>query len=524
MQFKLHSSDVTHPSFAIAKELLWTLSPQAIFLSFSPRLSKITGWGDADWLGKPLQSFIHPGDIPRIKARFGEALGGDTLRFENVRCLMKDGSYLLSSISLVPQTEGGKVTEILALGNHAETNNPEKPASHPLNSLKLHRENEQRLTSSIVEYAGLAKLLEGMLGNAPIGFALLDEELRFICLNHAFAEMTSFSPSQQLGHPLRDFLPKVADLLEPVMRSVLSTGESLLEYEVELPETSGIESSHFSQMSFYPIPDLHGGACGVATIAVDITDRKIAEAKLRKTSDELLRSNVALERFSYVASHDLKEPLRTISSFVQLLRDRYKTKLDKDADEYIARAIDGAKRMQLLIDKILDYSRAGKVEQRITNVNCTSIVQGILDGLRVALDECGAKVTYESLPVVRGDEMLLNQVFQNLIANALKYRSTAEPEIQISAKRELNTWIFSVADNGIGISSDQFVNVFAPFKKLHSQNDYAGSGLGLAICQKNVERQGGRIWVTSALGKGSVFSFTIPALSMGEASRHEALA
>jgi PAS domain S-box-containing protein len=376
-------------------------------------------------------------------------------------------------------------------------------------------------TSGPSRQLGLANLLDAMLGNAPVGFALLDERLRFICLNQMFSEMTGFSPSQQLGQPLRALLPEMARRLEPQMQKVLESGASVSELEVEFKSASGLEPSRFAQMSMYPIPDLQGNICGVATIALDVTDRKIAEAKLKRASDALARSNLALEEFSYIASHDLKEPLRTITTFIQLLRVRYHSKLDKEADTYITHVVDGAKRMQGLIEQILEYSRSGKIDRPSATVNCNAIVQEIIDNLGVALKEANAKVVYDFLPIVPGDEILLYQVFQNLIANALKFRGPTPPEIRISAKREIGAWTFSVADNGIGIDSKQFANIFSPFKRLHSRSEFAGSGLGLAICRKNVERQGGKIWVSSVVGKGSVFSFTVPAVPTGETHQDE---
>lgn len=461
----------------------------------------MTGWSDADWVGKPLQAFIHPSDIIRLKDRYEEVLRGETVRFENVRCLMKNGNNVAWALSFVPQVEKGVVTEVLVVGHLSdlETNQ----ASFPKNAVAANAVHP-------IEYVGLAKLLESMLGNAPIGFALLDGDLRIICLNQTFSEMTGFSPSQQLGQPLRDHLPKAASYLEPIMQNVLTTGESVNEFEVELQSSPAVESYRCAQISFYPIPDLHGGVCGVATIAVDITDRKHAEANLKKTSLELERSNLALAEFSYIASHDLREPLRTVSSFVGLLKNRYQGKLEPEANEFINFALNGAKRMQRLIDKILEYSKAGKVEEELSQVDCNAVLKAVTDDLKVALEESRGIVTVDPLPTVWGDQTLLLRIFQNLIANAIKYRGPAELRIHVSVKKELNAWVFSIADNGIGINSDQFLNIFIPFKKLHSQSEYAGSGLGLAICQKNVERLGGKIWVTSKKGTGSVFSFTLP--------------
>ncbi len=504
-------------------QLLVTLSPQAIFCSFSPQLAKMTGWTDADWLGKPLQAFVHPYDVPQIKDRYKDVLSGRTVRFKNIRCLTKEGDYDSWALSFVPQVEKLGVSEVLVLGHllDLEVTQPVPEASSPLNALRLHSENAPRPSSTIVEYAGLAKLLEGMLGNAPIGFALLDEEMRFICVNQAFSEMTGFSPAQQLAQPLRELLPVLAQSIEPVMQNILSSGESVTELEVEMQRLFSVEGSGYAQMSFYPIPDLHGGICGVAVIAVDITARKQSEAMLKKTSDDLVESNQALEEFSYVASHDLREPLCTITSFMQLLKERCEGQLDEEADSFINFTIGGANRMLHLIDKILEYSKAGKVEQEFCDIDCNEIVQTVSENLKNALEESGGELTYDVLPTLRGDQMLLLRTFQNLIANAIKYRGNRAPKIHVSARRELCTWVLSVADNGIGIHPDQVLNVFAPFKRLHGRTEYSGSGLGLAICEKNVERQGGKIWVTSEEGVGSTFSFTIPTTRLGETSSHD---
>jgi PAS domain S-box-containing protein len=504
-------------------QLLWTLSSQAIFSSFSLRVGKITGWNDTDWLGKPLQSFIHPYDIPRIRDRYSEVLAGATVQFESVRCLMRNGSEIKWSLTFVPQIESGIVSKVLVLGHLEETDETgfHKPVSHPLNALRLLSEDDSRPPSTIVEYAGLAKLLEGMLGNAPIAFALLDEDLRIICLNQASSELIGYSPSQQLGQHLRDLLPKLASTLEPTMQNVITTGESVINLEVEFQGSNDFDLMKNAELCLYPIPDLRGGNCGVAVIAVDITGRKRAELALKKTSKELSRSNQALEEFSYIASHDLKEPIRTISTFVQLLQKKNEGSLDKESKEYINYAVDGAKRMQRLIDKILEYSRAGKVERRFTEVSCGAVLNTVIKDLKAALDECGGIISLDSLPTVWGDQTLVLRIFQNLIANAIKYRGSVPPKIHVSARRELNAWVFSIADNGIGIPSDQFVKIFSPFRKLHSQSEYAGSGLGLAICQKNIERLGGKIWVTSEEGQGSIFSFIIPVIPAGVNSLYE---
>ena len=244
----------------------------------------------------------------------------------------------------------------------------------------------------------------------------------------------------------------------------------------------------------------------------DITKRKEAEQKLKQLTDELARSNEDLKQFASAASHDLQEPLRGIESFIRLLEKRYKGKLDEKADEYLDYVVNDVKRMQLLIKDLLEYSRVSVKGKAFSPVNCSVALEQALHNLRSALEESGAKVTYDLLPTVMGDEAQLSSLFQNLIGNAIKFRGKEPLKIHISANREGNEWIFSIRDNGIGIDPEQAERIFTIFQRLHSRQEYPGTGVGLAICKKIVERHGGRIWVESEHKKGSNFFFAFPAL------------
>ncbi|TAN42317.1 MAG: GHKL domain-containing protein [Nitrospirae bacterium] len=227
------------------------------------------------------------------------------------------------------------------------------------------------------------------------------------------------------------------------------------------------------------------------------------------TMHELKRSNEELRQFAYIASHDLQEPLRMISSYLQLIERRYKDKLDKDADEFIAFAVDGANRLQEMINGLLDYSRIETRGKPFEKTDCESVLQQTFDNMQVAVRESGAVVTHDPLPVVVADKTQLIQVFQNLIANAIKFRSGEIPRIHISARQEKDGFVFSVRDNGIGIEPQFNDRIFTLFRRLHGR-EYSGMGIGLTICRRIVERHGGKIWVESELGKGAVFYFTIP--------------
>lgn len=230
---------------------------------------------------------------------------------------------------------------------------------------------------------------------------------------------------------------------------------------------------------------------------------------LKRRATELERSNADLQQFAHAASHDLSEPLRMVSSYVQLLAKRYQGRLDADADEFIGFAVDGAARMQAMIHGLLTYSRAGTAEYSVRDVDCSEVVQEVLVVLKARIEETGATVTVDPLPTIRADPTQFSQLFQNLLANAVKFSSDRPPEIHVSAERESSGWRFSVTDNGIGIPPEHAERVFAVFQRLHGRDSYAGSGIGLAICKRIVERHGGRLWVEPRPGGGSTFWFTI---------------
>jgi len=248
---------------------------------------------------------------------------------------------------------------------------------------------------------------------------------------------------------------------------------------------------------------------GLLTIRLSDAKSKAGE-KLEKTMDELKRSNRELEQFAYVASHDLQEPLRMVASFTQLLEKQYKDKLDETAVEYINFAVDGAKRMQLLINDLLAYSRVTRKSTEFETVNLEKVLNEVLFNLEIVTEKNQTIIIRESLPEIQADYRQMVQLFQNLIGNALKYRRNATPEICISVQKEDDHWLFSVEDNGIGMESQYFEQVFQIFRRLHTQDEHEGTGIGLAITKRIIEHHGGRIWIESEPSKGSTFYFTIP--------------
>ena len=236
----------------------------------------------------------------------------------------------------------------------------------------------------------------------------------------------------------------------------------------------------------------------------------MANEQLHQKTEDLTRSNRELEQFAYVASHDLQEPLRMVTSYVQLLSQRYKDKLDRDADEFIDFAANGATHMYQLINDLLAYSRVGTRGNPFELVDCEDVFQKSLKNLKVAVEESGAEVTHDPLPKAIADFSQLEQLFQNLIGNGIKFHGEESPRVHISARPNGDYWVFSVHDNGIGIAPEYKERIFVIFQRLHVKDKYPGTGIGLAICKKIVERHGGHIWVESEPQKGATFYFTLP--------------
>ncbi|MFL6124377.1 sensor histidine kinase [Actinophytocola sp.] len=251
-------------------------------------------------------------------------------------------------------------------------------------------------------------------------------------------------------------------------------------------------------------------------ILQELSALQVAHAELDKRSTDLERSNAELEQFAYIASHDLQEPLRKVASFCQLLERRYKRQLDERADQYIAFAVDGAKRMQILINDLLAFSRVGRVVREHVVVSCDAVLEQALANLSYTIEQTGATIEADPLPDVSAEVPLLTTVFQNLIGNALKFRGDETPHVRVTVRRDGDFWEFGVADNGIGIDDEYAERIFVIFQRLHNKADYPGTGIGLAMCRKIVEFHGGRIWLDTTVESGSRFCFTLPVINEDE--------
>ena len=344
---------------------------------------------------------------------------------------------------------------------------------------------------------------------APFPVIIHAEDGEVILQSKVCAELTGYQPEEI--PTIADWTEKVyvarRDLVEADIDLLYTVDARVNEGEYEIQTKSGTTATW--DFSTAPLGTLPDGRRLVITMAMDVTARKRAERALQQQTVELARSNEELQQFAYVASHDLKEPLRVISSYVQLLQRRYVGKLDERADRYINYAADGAQRMKGLIDDLLAYSRMRTRRNTLEPVNCLAVLERAVANLDAAVLESNAEITHGDLPDIRGDESQMVQLFQNILGNAIKYRGEALPQIHVEGEKTEGGWKLAFRDNGIGIAPEHVTRIFEIFERLHSREEYSGTGIGLAVCKRIVERHGGRIWAESEVGKGSTFYFTL---------------
>jgi len=340
--------------------------------------------------------------------------------------------------------------------------------------------------------------------NQAIKLLVDPESGAIIDANQAASQFYGYPPEQLRHMKIGDINPLPPGEIAAEMALAVEEQRTYFNFKHRLA------SGEVRDVEVYSGPISEGGRTLLYSIIHDITERKQAQQALAKRTQDLARSNAELEQFAYVASHDLQEPLRMVASYTQLLARRYHDKLDQDANDFIAYAVDGANRMQRLINDLLAFSRVGTRGKPFEPTDCNTVLKDVLDNLQMSIEETQATVTYDELPTVMADESQLSQLFQNLIVNSIKFRSEQAPAIHISTQRLENEWQFSVRDNGIGIPPEFFERIFVIFQRLHARDDYPGTGIGLAVCKRIVERHGGRIWVASTPGQGSTFSFTLP--------------
>jgi PAS domain S-box-containing protein len=345
---------------------------------------------------------------------------------------------------------------------------------------------------------------------SPSGMIMTDPAGKIVLVNSETERLLGYTRDELIGKPIEMLVPprilgehvrfRTAFHRHPEARS-MGSGRDLhimRKDGTELPVEIGLNPIHTRDGTM------------VLSAIIDISERNKAMQSLAEQREELQRSNADLEQFAYVASHDLREPLRMVATYSELLAERYKGKLDERADEYIRYTIDGAKRMQQLVKDLLAYSRVSSQAVTPAIIESEAVVRNALDRLRAVIEETRAEIVCDRLPAIRADETQLGQVFQNLIGNALKFRAEQPPRIHIAAERRNGTCEFRVEDNGIGLDKQYEARVFQMFQRLHERGRYEGNGIGLAIAKKIVERHGGRIWFESEIHKGTTFHFTMP--------------
>jgi PAS domain S-box-containing protein len=355
----------------------------------------------------------------------------------------------------------------------------------------------------------LLAFLETVVENIPNMVFVKDaEELRFVRFNRAGEELLGWKREALIGKNDYDFFPKEeADWFTSKDRAVLAGGQ-LLDIPEEVIQTA--HGRRYLHTRKVPLVDADGKPAFLLGISEDITESRQAALELKRLNAELERSNTELEQFAYVASHDLQEPLRTIASYLQLLSRRYKGRLDGDADDFIDFAVNGAKRLQAMIDGLLAFSRAGTRELKRQPVALNELADEVLRELAEGIRTGQATVSRGELPTVQGDPLQLAQVLRNLVGNAIKFRRADPPRVRISAEPRDGAWAIAVSDNGIGIAPEDQASLFGVFRRLHGVDAYPGCGIGLAICKRIVERHGGSIELSSARGEGSTFTFVLP--------------
>ncbi|TET85659.1 MAG: PAS domain S-box protein, partial [Anaerolineales bacterium] len=372
-----------------------------------------------------------------------------------------------------------------------------------------HKSAEEALRKSEEHYRLLAENVTDVIWT-------MDNNMQFTYISPSVTRQRGYSVEEAMALGMEKSLTPASlevaakVILEGLSEEEMGQKDLSKSWTVELEMCCKDGSTIWTEMEATFLRDPDGQVIGIQGVARDITERKRAEKELKETMADLERSNAELEQFAYVASHDLQEPLRMVSSFTQLLAQRYKGKLDADADDFITFAVDGANRMQRLINDLLTYSRVGTRGKPLQTTYCEAVIDQSLDNLKLAIENCGAVITHDPLPSVMADESQLVQLFQNLIDNAIKFRGDQPPRVHVGVESKDGEWVFSVHDNGIGIDPEHFDRIFVIFQRLHGKQEYAGTGMGLATSKKIVERHAGRIWVESKPGKGATFYFTMP--------------
>ncbi len=450
---------------------------------------KMYGFTREEVMGKPTKEFIKSDYISPFSREQAlselskhEVWSGEMVQFTGKH----EGMKVLSSAALL-KNENGKNLGYLSI-------NRDVTEIRKINE-ELY-ESEKRyhlLVNEVIDYA----------------IIIIDANGIITTWNKGAERIKGYSENEIIGKHFSVFYRK-EDIEDEIPEMALKKAKEDKRYVFQGWRVRKDKSLFWADVVITELIDEKGNLKGFVKITRDLSDRRKADEEIFRKSEELKRSNAELEQFAYIASHDLQEPLRMITSYVQLLEKNYKDKLDGDANDFINFAVDGANRMRTLIYSLLEYSRTNRIKA-FEYLNLNDVLKEIMRDLTVSIKESNAKIISTELPVIYGDRVLIYQLFFNLIANAIKFRSESQPKIHITWKREADKYLFSIKDNGIGIKAEYFEKIFVIFQRLNSKAKYAGTGIGLAICKKIVERHEGEIWVESELNKGSNFYFTFNA-------------
>ena len=456
------------------------VDPEERLTYVNPAFADLLQHGEDQLLGMSLRQFMAEDQFARIRKESVLRQAGIRSHYEIV-IKRKDGEYRTTLISASPLTdEDGRYTEALAV----------------VTDITEIRRAEQALRRSEENFRSIFEGVQDAIFVESLTGEILD-------VNQRACEMLGWSKQELLTKTVADLVPTGQLAIVPGD----SAGDEMPDKPVETVNLRA-NGEHLPVEITTRLQTIDDEQVMLVVVR-DISERKQAAKALESTQSELERSNHDLEQFAYVASHDLQEPLRMVSSYLRLLERRYKDRLDEDANEFIHYAVDGADRMKLLINSLLDYSKVGTRRLKLKRADCQAALERALTNLQLAIDENGASVTHDSLPTLPADEGQLVQLFQNLVGNAISCRRDETPEIHVGAVRKDGDWLFSVSDNGIGIDPRDSESIFGLFQRSHHQGEVPGSGFGLAISRRIVERHGGRIWVESERSKGSTFYFTM---------------